>query len=106
MCRSNLNHVVLFAVRYSSNSLSKKCHFGHVGGANLNLMFVLRMTTLVFTLKLREGPDRLGNPNMLTLREIMTDGQFESNSRVTLKKPDYFFSDAITEDDRILYDGD
>jgi len=33
--------VVLFAVRYSSNSLSKKCHFGHVGGADPNLTFVL-----------------------------------------------------------------
>ena len=36
----------------------------------------------------------------------MTDGRFESDTHVTLKKPDFFFDDAIAEDDRILYDGD
>jgi len=77
--------VVLFAVRYSSNPLSNKCHFGHVGGADLNLMFVLQRKTPVFVLKSRKRRDKLSNPNMLTLREIMTDGQFESESRVALK---------------------
>ena len=36
----------------------------------------------------------------------MTDGRFECDSRVALKKPDFFFGNAITKDDRILYDGD
>jgi len=36
----------------------------------------------------------------------MTNGLFESDTRVVLKKPDFFFGDAITEEDRILYDGD
>ena len=36
----------------------------------------------------------------------MTDGRFESDSRVALKKPDFFFDDVIAEDDRILYDGE
>ena len=36
----------------------------------------------------------------------MTNGQFESDTCIVLKKPDFFFGDAITEDDRVLYDGD
>jgi len=60
----------------------------------------------VFALKSRERQDKLNNPNMLTFREIMTNGLFESDIRVVLKKPDFFFGDTITEDDRILYDGD
>ena len=91
-------------MRYSSNFLSKKFHFGHVGDANPNLTFVLQRTAPVFALKSRECRDRLSNPSMLTFREIMTDGLFESDTRVVLKKPDFFFGDAITEKDRLLYD--
>jgi len=43
---------------------------------------------------------------MLTFREIITNGWFESDTRIVLKKPDFFFGDAITEDDRVLYDRD
>ena len=43
---------------------------------------------------------------MLTFREIITNGWFESDTRIILKKPDFFFGDAITEDDRVLYDRD
>jgi len=49
--RLNFNHfdnsqvtdysVVFFVVRYSLNAFSKQCHFGHVGGANLNMIIVL-----------------------------------------------------------------
>ena len=66
--------LVSFTVQYSSNPLSKQCNFGHVGGANLNLMLVLWRTAPGFALKSREHRDRLSNPNMLTLWEIMTDG--------------------------------
>ena len=69
-------------------------------------MFVLRRTAPVFTLKSRKRLDRLSNPNMLTLREIMVGGRFESDSRVALKKSDFFSGVTIAEDDRILYDGD
>ena len=98
-------YVILFVVRYSSNPMSKKCHFGHIGGADLNIMFVLWRTAPVFALKSREHRNRLSSPSILTLWEIMTDGRFESDIHVTLKKPD-FFGDAIAEHDRILYDGD
>ena len=35
---------------------------------------------------------------MLTLREIISDGRFESDSRALLRKPDFFFGDSIEED--------
>ena len=34
------------------------------------------------------------------------DGWFESNTHVTLKKPDFFFGDAFAKDDWLLYDRD
>ena len=40
--------------QYSSNPLSKKCHFGHAGGVDLNLIFVLQMTAPVTTGKSKE----------------------------------------------------
>jgi len=45
--------VVLFAVRYSSNPLSKKCYFGHVGGTDPNMIFILQSTTPVTTGKIK-----------------------------------------------------
>ena len=77
-----------------------------MGGADPNLNFVLPQAAPMFVLKSRERRDRLSNPSMLTFREIMTNGLFESDTRVVLKKPDFFFGDAITEEDRILYDRD
>ena len=46
--------VLFFVVRYSLNPLSKKCHFGHIGGADPNLMFVFQVAAPIFTLKLRK----------------------------------------------------
>ena len=42
---------------------------------------------------------------MLTLQEIISDGLFESNSHVLLRKLDFFFGDLIEEDETVLYDG-
>ena len=42
---------------------------------------------------------------MQTLREILSDGQFESDSRTLLRKPDFFFGDSVKEDEAALYDG-
>ena len=47
--------VVLFAIRYSSNPLSKQCHFGHVGGADPNMIFVLQRTAPVTTVNQRNS---------------------------------------------------
>ena len=42
---------------------------------------------------------------MLTLREIISDGLFESDSHTLLRKPAFFFGDSIEEDETDLYDG-
>ena len=93
-------------MRYSSNPLSKKCHFGHIGGADPNLTFALQSTAPVTTGKSKERNERITKASMLTLWEIISDGLFESDSRTPLRKPVFFFGDAIEEDDKILYDGD
>ena len=56
--------------------------------------------------KSKERKDRISKAHMLTLWEIISDGLFESDSHALLRKPDFFFSDAITKEDRILCDGD
>ena len=43
---------------------------------------------------------------MVTLREIISDGLFEMDSRTPLRKPAFLFGDSIDEDDRILHDED
>jgi len=60
----------------------------------------------VTTSKSKERKNRISSAIMLTLREILSDGRFESDSGTLLRKPAFFFGDAITEDDRILCDGD
>jgi len=95
-----------FVVRYSSNPLSKKCHFGHVGGANHNLTFVLQKTAPVTTDKSKERREKISKVNMKTFREIITDGVFEMDSRTPLRKPVFFFGDNIDEDGSVLHDGD
>ena len=41
---------------------------------------------------------------MLTLQEILSDGQFESDSRTLLRKPAFFFGDSGKEDETALYE--
>ena len=36
--------------------------------------------------------------------ELLSDGQFESDSCTLLRKPDFFFGDSIDEDEKVLYD--
>ena len=96
--------VLLFAVRYSSNSLSKKCHFGHMGDANLNIIFSLQKTAPMFIGKSWERQTKMSRVNMLTLHELFSDGQFESSSYTLLRKSDFFFCDSIDEDEEVLYD--
>ena len=43
---------------------------------------------------------------MVTLREIISDELFETDSRTPLRKPAFLFGDAIDEDDRMLHDRD
>ena len=55
--------------------------------------------------KSKERRERISKVDMRTFREIMTDGEFETDSRIPLKKP-VFFGDNIGEGDDILHDGD
>ena len=98
--------VVLFAVRYSSNSLSKKCHFGYISDADPNMIFVLQRTAPVTTGKSKERRSWISNASMLTLRKIISDDRFESDSYALLRKPDFFFGNSIEEEETALYDED
>ena len=95
-----------YAVRYSSNPLSKKCHFGYVGGVDRDLTFVLQRTASVTADKSKERRERLSNVDPATLRELMTDAAFTTDSRVPMKKPAFFFGDNISEGGYTLHDGD
>ena len=70
------------------------------------MIFILQRTALVIADKSRERRSRVSNSSMLTLREIISDGQFELDSHALLRKPDFFFDDSIEEDEVVLYDGD
>jgi len=41
---------------------------------------------------------------MLTLREILSDGQFEPDSGTLLRKPAFFFGDSVKENEASLND--
>ena len=98
-------YVLLFAVRYSSDPLSKRCHFGYMGGADPNIAFGLQNTTSVFTERNREWQTKLSMASMLTLWKLLSDRRFESDTRTLLRKLDFFFGDLIKEDEEILNNG-
>ena len=54
--------------------------------------------------KSKERKDRIRKASMRTLWEILSNGQFESDSRTLLRKPAFFFGDSIEEDETALYD--
>jgi len=70
------------------------------------MIFILQRTALVIADKSRERRSRVSNASMLTLWEIISDGWFELDSHVLLRKPDFFFGDSIEEDEAVLYDED
>jgi len=70
------------------------------------MIFVLQRTAPVIAGKLRERWSQVSNASMLTLREIISDDQLESDSYALLRKPNFFFGDLIEEDEAALYDGD
>ena len=92
-------------MRYSSIPLTKRNHFGHVGGVNPNLLFSLRKTIPAFTSTNEERQARLTKGTTSTLRELILDWRFKSNDRRLFRKPVFFFGDAIEEDEEILFDG-
>ena len=94
-----------FAVPHSSAPLSKKCHFGYVGGADRDLTFTLQRTVPVTADRSQERKKRLSNVDMTTFRELMTDAAFITDARVPLEKPAFFFGDHIGDGGYSMYDG-
>ena len=94
-----------FVVRYSSNLLTKRNHFGHVGGVDPILLFRLRWTVPTFTSTNKEHQAHLTKGAASTLRKLILDGRFESNDRCLFMKPVFFFGDGIEEEEEILFDG-
>ena len=95
-----------FVVPHTSAPLSKRRHFGHVGGADRDLTFVLQRTVPVTADRSQERKKRLSNVDMTTFRELMTDATFTTDARVPLEKPAFFFGDYISEGGYSLYDVD
>ena len=94
-----------FAVPHPSAPLAKKRHFGHVGGADCDLAFVLRRTVPVTADRSQERQERLSNVDMTTLRVLMTDATFITDDRVKLEKPAFFFGDRVGDGGYSMYDG-
>jgi len=94
-----------FAVPHPSASLSKTRHFGHVGGADPDLTFVLRRTVPVTADQSQARKERLSNVDMGTLRVLMTDAAFAMDARIKLEKPAFFFGDRINDGGYRAYDG-
>ena len=95
----------LFAVRYSPNLLIKRNHFEHIGGVDPNLLFNLRRTVPALTGTNGKCQARLTKGVASILRELISDGKFESNDYLLFRKPVFFFGDVIEENEEILFDG-
>ena len=94
-----------FAVPRTPASLAKTRHFGHVGGADQDLTFVLRRTAPVTADKLPDRRERLSNVDVRTFRVLMTDAAFTTDAHVKLEKPDFFFGDHIKDGGQRVYEG-
>jgi len=57
--------------------LTKRNHFGHIGGVDPNFLFSLRKTVLAFTGTNEERQARLIKGTTSTLRELISDGRFD-----------------------------
>ena len=92
-------------MRYSLNPLIKRNHFGHIGSADPNFLFSLRKPVSAFTRSNEEQQARLIKGTASTLRELISDGRFESVKPSSTRKPKFFFRDAIDENEEVLFDG-
>jgi len=89
-------------VRYSSNPLTKRNHFDHIGSVDFNLLFSLRKKIHVTN---KERQARLIKGTASTLWELISDEGSESTSLRLFKKPVFLFGDAIEENEEVLFDG-
>ena len=94
-----------FAVRYFSIHLTKRNHFGHIGGVDPYLLFSLQKTIPAFTRINEECQACLTKDDASMLRELISDGRFESNDRRLFRKSVFLFGDAIEENEEIMFEG-
>ena len=59
----------------------------------------------VFIARNREWNKKISWGSAMTLREIMTDGRFESEKRALMKKPEFFYGDVIVDRDSDALEG-
>ena len=86
-----------FTVRYPRTPLTKHHHFGHKGGPDANWAFALPCKASTFAIKDQERSKRISEGSSATLREVMTDGSFQSSKRSLMKRPEYFYGDSIPD---------
>ena len=91
-------------MRYLLNSLTKRNHFGHIGGASPNFLFSLRKTVYAFTGTNEEGQAYLIEGTALIMQKLISDGRFESLNRRLLKKLVFLFGDAIDKNEEVLFE--
>jgi len=90
-----LLYFLFFVVRYSLNLLSKRHHFGHVGGPDPNVIFSLWKIAPSFTGRDREWQARMTKDTVLTIRELLSNQILEFDNQWLFKKPEFFFGDAM-----------
>ena len=91
-------------MRYTSNPLTKRNHFGHIGGVDPNFLFSLRKTVSAFTEMNEERQARLIKGTASTLLELISEKRFEFTNHCLLKKSVFLFGNAIDENEEALFD--
>jgi len=77
-------------MRYTSNPLAKRHHFGHVGELEPDIVSGLSRTVPNFSGKNQKRQTKLSQASSLTLREPITVGRVELNACTLLRKQDFF----------------
>ena len=72
----------------------------------MNAQFCLRKEAPVFNIiNNEERSAKLSRADALTLRELISDGKFESDDKTLMRKPIFLFGDSINADESPLIDG-
>ena len=95
----------LFAVRYFSNPLTKRNHFGRIGGVDFNLLFSLWKIILTLTGTNEERQVRLIKGTTSTLQELISNGIFESTSYHLFRKPVFLLETPLKKMRRFYLTG-
>ena len=86
------------------NPLTRRKHFGHIDGDDPNFLFSLQKIVPTFTGMNEERQARLIKGTASTLRELISNGRFESANQHLFRKLAFLFGDAIDENEEVLFD--